>query len=139
LHDFAEVTVETFFADVLVIKRRQHQHTGAAVFHRKCRYRDRFDNRAATGARHHAQWIEAGRHERIQQGDALVWGHRVRFAGRAKRSEPAILRKQPSAMPDEPILVRRKIGLERRDDRREHTTDALAWRQNFGIWHGCIL
>src|SRR5262249_48947750 len=29
-------------------------------------------------------------------------------------------------MPDEPIPVRRKIGLERCDDRREHTTDALA-------------
>jgi hypothetical protein len=41
-------------------------------------------------------------------------------------------------MPDEPIPVRRKIGLERCDDRGEHTTDALAWRQNLGLWHDCI-
>ena len=34
LHHFAVVTVEAFFADVLVIKRRQHQHTGATVFSR---------------------------------------------------------------------------------------------------------
>src|SRR4029077_3287866 len=42
LHHFAEVTVETFVADVLVIKRRQHQHTGATVFHRMRRELDRF-------------------------------------------------------------------------------------------------
>src|SRR4029077_4184884 len=34
LHHLAEVTVEAFFADVLIIKRRQHQHTGATVFYR---------------------------------------------------------------------------------------------------------
>src|SRR6516164_8061729 len=34
LHDFAEVTVETFFGNVPIIKRRQHQHTGATMSHR---------------------------------------------------------------------------------------------------------
>ena len=33
LHHFAKVTVEPFFADILVTKRRQHQHTSATVFH----------------------------------------------------------------------------------------------------------
>ena len=31
LHNFAEIAVETFFADILVIKRRQHQHARATV------------------------------------------------------------------------------------------------------------
>src|SRR5204863_3218217 len=40
LHDFAEVMVETFFADVLVIKRRQHQHTSATMSYRMRRELD---------------------------------------------------------------------------------------------------
>jgi hypothetical protein len=91
-----------------------------------CRERDRFDDRAATGAWHHARWIDAARDQRIEQRDALVCRHRVRLAGRAERGKPAVLRQQPSAMPDEPFPVRRKIGPERRYDRREHAADAFA-------------
>src|SRR5213080_5290462 len=60
LHHFAEVTVETFFADALVIKRRQHQHTSAAVLYRMRRELDRLNDRAATGARYHARRVDPG-------------------------------------------------------------------------------
>src|SRR4029453_3455990 len=42
LHYFAEVTVETFFADVFVIKRRKHQHASATVFYEIGRRPPRF-------------------------------------------------------------------------------------------------
>src|SRR5207247_3241587 len=41
LHNFAEIAVETFFADILVIKRRQHQHARATVPGRLCGELDR--------------------------------------------------------------------------------------------------
>jgi hypothetical protein len=67
LHHFAEITVETFFADVLIIKRRQHQHTGATVSDRMRGELHCLGDRAATGARHHAGRIDAGRDEGIEQ------------------------------------------------------------------------
>jgi hypothetical protein len=95
------------------------------VFYRMRRELDCLGDRAATGARHHARRIDAARDQRIEQRDALVCRHRVRLAGRAERGKPAVLRQQPSAMPDEPFPVRRKIGPERRYDRREHAADAF--------------
>ena len=71
LHHFAEVTVETFFADDLVIKRRQHQHTSAAVLYRMRRELDRLNDRAATGSRHHSQRIDPGPDQRIEQRHSL--------------------------------------------------------------------
>jgi hypothetical protein len=71
LHYFAEVTVETFVADVFVIKRRQHQHTGATVFYRMSGERDCLGDRAATGAGHHAGRIDAGRDQRAEQRHSL--------------------------------------------------------------------
>src|SRR5205807_7654575 len=40
--------------------------------------------------------------------------------------EPAVLGKQPLAMPDEAFWIRRKIGLERRYNRHEYAADAFA-------------
>src|SRR5207247_9972227 len=71
LHHFAEVTVQTFFADVLVIKRWQHQHTGATVFYRTRGEFDCFGDRAATGGRHHVGRIEAGLDQRVEQCHSL--------------------------------------------------------------------
>src|SRR3954469_11861877 len=53
LHDFAEISVETFFSDFSVIKRRKHQHAGATVFYSVRCELDRLANRAAASARHH--------------------------------------------------------------------------------------
>src|SRR4029077_20386006 len=91
-----------------------------------CREFDCLGDRAATGSRHHARRLDAGRDQRVEQGDALVCRHRVRLAGRAKWGQPAVRKKKALAMPDEPSTVRRKIGLERRYDRREHAADAQA-------------
>src|SRR5207247_4063158 len=71
LNHVAKVTVKTFVADVLVIKRRQHQHTCATVFYRMRSERDRLGDGAATGARHHAQRIDAGRDQGIEQRHSL--------------------------------------------------------------------
>ena len=38
-------------------------------------------------------------------------------------------------MPDEPVAIRRKIGLERRYDGREYTADALTLLQNLSFRH----
>ena len=67
LHDFAEVTVQTFFADVLIIKRRQHQHTATTMLYRMRREIDCLYDRAATGARHHPRRLDAGLYQRIEQ------------------------------------------------------------------------
>ena len=124
LHNFAEVTVETFFAHVL-IKRRQHQHTGATVLNRTCRERDRFNDR---NNRCPASWHGSmpAATNASSNDDALVCRHRVRLASRAERGKPAVLRKQPLAVPDEAFPVRRKIRLTRCYDRCEHAPDALA-------------
>src|SRR5436190_543215 len=135
LHHFAEVTVETFFADVLIIKRRQHQHPSATMFYCMRSELDCLGDRAATGAGHHAGRIGAGCKQSIEQKDALVCRHRVRLAGGAERGQPAVLRKQPLAMPDESLRLRRKIGLERRYDRRQYAADTFTLRQDPGFGH----
>ena len=61
---------------------------------------------------HRTTLVAGWRDPNTWNGDALVCRHRVRLASRAKRGEPAILRKQPLAMPDEALPVRRKISLE---------------------------
>ena len=71
LHDFAEIAVETFFAEAFVIKRRQHQHTHASMLYRLRCELDRFRDRAATRARHHARRINPGRDQGVEQQGAL--------------------------------------------------------------------
>src|SRR5207245_8637887 len=60
LHNFAEVAAETFFADILVVKRRQHQHARGTVLDRLFGELDRFHDGTATGPWHHARRIDPG-------------------------------------------------------------------------------
>jgi hypothetical protein len=61
LDHFGKVTVETVIGDILVVKRRQHQHTGAAGLDRVLSESHRIGQGTATGAGHHARRIEACR------------------------------------------------------------------------------
>ena len=126
LHHFAEVAVETFFADILVIERRQHQHTRATVLDRLCGELDRFHERAAAGSRHHAQRIDPGRDQLVEQRRALFHRQRVRLAVRPEHGQSAVLRKQPLTMRDKTLTIRREIGLERGNDRRQHSADSFS-------------
>src|SRR5205814_9384345 len=91
LYDFAEIAVETFLGDILVIERRQHQHARATVPDRLCGELDRFHDRAATGSRHHARWIDPGRDQLVEQHRAFFHRQRVRLAVRAEHGKSAVL------------------------------------------------
>src|SRR5438477_6406718 len=125
LHDFAEVAVETIYADAFVIKRWQHQHTRASMLYRLRGELDRLSDRATACARHDARQIDAGRDQRVEQQRALFDRQRVRLAIGPEYGQPAFLRQQPVTMPDESLPIRRKITLKWRNDGRQHTPNPL--------------
>src|SRR2546421_6985435 len=86
---------------------------------------DRLSDRAATGARHQARRVDSARDQLIEEHRALFGRQRVRLAGGAEHREPAVLRKQPLAMREETFLIRREIGSERSDNRRQDAADVL--------------
>ena len=72
LHNFAEIAVEPFLADILVIERRQHQHARATVSDSLFGELDRFHDRTATGSRHHARRIDPGRDQLVEQTSRVL-------------------------------------------------------------------
>jgi ElaB/YqjD/DUF883 family membrane-anchored ribosome-binding protein len=81
LHDFAEIAVETFFADIFVIERRQHQHACATVSDGLLGKLDRFHDRTATGSRHHLRSAAGATADEYRARGKEVWDdalHRVR-------------------------------------------------------------
>src|ERR1700730_11212016 len=92
---------------------------------------DGFRDRTATGARHQARRVDSGRDQLIEEGRALFGRQRVRLAGGAEHSEPAVLRKQPLAMRDETFFIRREIGSERSDNGRQYAADTRTLNHGF--------
>ena len=78
---------DPFVADALVVKRRQQQDAGAAVFDRLTGQLRAVGDRAAARARQQLRRGYTALDERIQQALALLQTQRCGFTGGAERRE----------------------------------------------------